>query len=136
MACRYASPDAPIIKLLSTLRPPAPVPAGPSAVNDHKRLSSPLTVLQAVGNSPTLARLAELVRDSNDRLKAIEPLLPGNLRSAVKAGPIDGESWCLLVNGNAAAAKLRQLLPVLQAGLQRQGWRVSSIRLKILVGRK
>ena len=105
-------------------------------MNDHKRLSSPLTVLQAVGNSPTLARLAELVRDSNDRLKAIEPLLPGNLRSAIKAGPIDGDSWCLLVNGNAAAAKLRQLLPTLQAGLQRQGWRVSSIRLKILVGRR
>jgi len=105
-------------------------------VNDHKRLSSPLTVLQAVGNSPTLARLTELVRDSNDRLKAIEPLLPGNLRSAIKAGPIDGDSWCLLVNGNAAAAKLRQLLPTLQAGLQRQGWRVSSIRLKILVGRR
>ena len=93
-------------------------------------------MLQAVGNSPTLARLSELVRDSNDRLKAIEPLLPGNLRSAVKAGPIDGDSWCLLVNGNAAAAKLRQLLPTLQAGLQRQGWRVSNIRLKILVGRK
>ena len=73
-------------------------------------------------------------------LHAIAPatatLLPGNLRSAVKAGPIDGDSWCLLVNGNAAAAKLRQLLPTLQAGLQRQGWRVSSIRLKILVGRR
>lgn len=91
---------------------------------------------QAVGNSPTLARLAELVQDSNNRFKAIESLLPGNLRSAVKAGPIDGDSWCLLVNGNAAAAKLRQLLPLLQAGLQRQGWRVSSIRLKILMSRK
>lgn len=91
---------------------------------------------QAVGNSPTLARLAELVQDSNNRFKAIESLLPGNLRSAVKAGPVDGDSWCLLVNGNAAAAKLRQLLPLLQAGLQREGWRVSSIRLKILIGRK
>jgi hypothetical protein len=39
------------------------------------------------------------------------------------------------VNGNAAAAKLRQLLPLLQAGLQRQGWRVTNIRLKILIGR-
>jgi hypothetical protein len=93
-------------------------------------------VQQAVGNSPTLARLAELVQDSNNRFKAIESLLPGNLRSAVKAGPIDGDSWCLLVNGNAAAAKLRQLLPLLQAGLQRQGWRVTNIRLKILIGRK
>jgi hypothetical protein len=105
-------------------------------VNDHRRLSQPLTVQQAVGNSPTLARLAELVQDSNNRLKAIESLLPGNLRAAVKAGPIDGDSWCLLVNGNAAAAKLRQLVPLLQAALQREGWRVSSIRLKILMGRR
>jgi hypothetical protein len=105
-------------------------------VNDHRRLSQPLTVQQAVGNSPTLARLAELVQDSNNRLKAIESLLPGNLRAAVKAGPIDGDSWCLLVSGNAAAAKLRQLVPLLQAALQREGWRVSSIRLKILMGRR
>lgn len=105
-------------------------------MNDHRRLSQPLTVQQAVGNSPTLARLAELVQDSNNRLKAIESLLPGNLRAAVKAGPIDGDSWCLLVNGNAAAAKLRQLVPLLQAALQRQGWRVSTIRLKILMGRR
>ena len=104
-------------------------------MNDHRRLSQPLTVQQAVCNSPTLARLAELVQDSNNRLKAIESLLPGNLRAAVKAGPIDGDSWCLLVNGNAAAAKLRQLVPLLQAALQREGWRVSTIRLKILMGR-
>ena len=104
-------------------------------MDEHKRLSSPLTVLQAISHSPTLARLADLVKDSNDRLEAIESLLPGNLRAAVKAGPIDGDSWCLLVNGNAAAAKLRQLLPTLQTSLQHQGWRVSRIRLKILVGR-
>ena len=112
------------------------VQSGPPAVNDHRRLSQPLTVQQAVGNSPTLARLAELVQDSNNRLKAIESLLPGNLRAAVKAGPIDGDSWCLLVNGNAATAKLRQLVPLLQAALQRQSWRVGTIRLKILMGRR
>lgn len=105
-------------------------------MNDHRRLPPPLTVQQAVGNSPTLARLAELVQDSNNRFKAIEPLLPGNLRAAVKAGPVDGDSWCLLVNGNAAAAKMRQLVPLLQAALQREGWKISRIRLKILIGRK
>lgn len=69
-------------------------------------------------------------------LKAIEPLLPETLRSAVKAGPIDGESWCLLVNGNAAAAKTRQLIPLIQTRLLRQGWKVNSIRLKILFAKK
>ena len=83
-----------------------------------------------------MARLTELVQQSNDRLKAIESLLPVALRPAVKAGPIDGESWCLLVSGNAAAAKVRQLVPLIQARLLGKGWKVTSIRLKILIAKK
>ena len=94
------------------------------------------TAQQAVENSPTLARLAELVRESSARLATIESLIPETLRGAVKAGPIDGESWCLLVNGNAAAAKLRQLMPLIQARLLGRGWKITSIRLKILISKK
>ncbi|WP_091998738.1 hypothetical protein [Polaromonas sp. OV174] len=104
-------------------------------MNTHRRLPQTQTALQAAGNSPSLARLTELVRESNDRLKAIESLLPEPLRAAVKAGPIDGESWCLLVSGNAAAAKIRQLTPLIQARLLSKGWKVSSIRLKILLAK-
>lgn len=82
-------------------------------------------------DSPTLARLSELVRDSSFRLKAVEPLIPPLLRSAIKAGPIDGPTWCLLVESNAAAAKLKQLLPALQAHLRSRGWEVTAIRLKV-----
>jgi hypothetical protein len=102
----------------------------------HKRLQSAVSLHQAAGNSPSLARLTDLVRESNHRLKAIETLIPLALRPAVKAGPIDGENWCLLVNGNAASAKVRQLIPLLQSSLLRQGWKVKSIRLKILIARK
>ncbi|MFZ2388943.1 MAG: hypothetical protein WAW69_14185 [Polaromonas sp.] len=105
-------------------------------MNTHRRLPLSLTAHQAIGNSPSLARLTQLVQESNAMLKAIEPLLPETLRSAVKAGPIDGESWCLLVNGNAAAAKTRQLIPLIQTRLLRQGWKVNSIRLKILFAKK
>jgi hypothetical protein len=35
------------------------------------------------------------------------------------------------VDSNAAAAKLRQLLPLLQAKLNSAGWEVSAIRLKL-----
>ena len=105
-------------------------------MTDHRRLPQTLTVQQAVGNSPSLARLTELVRESNHRLKTIESLIPEALRPAVKAGPIEGDSWCLLVNGNAAAAKIRQLTPLIQAGLLRHGWRVTSIRLKLLAPRR
>ncbi len=105
-------------------------------MNTIRRLPQALTVHQAAGNSPALARLTELVQESNDRLKAIEPLLPEALRPAVKAGPIDGESWCLLVSSNAAAAKIRQLIPLIQARLLGKGWKITSIRLKILIAKK
>lgn len=95
-----------------------------------------VTAHQAVENSAALGRLTELVKESSDRLKAIESLIPENLRPAIKAGPIDGESWCLLVNGSAAAAKLRQLTPLIKARLLGKGWKVTSIRLKILIAQK
>jgi hypothetical protein len=95
------------------------------------RRHHPVTLLQAAEDSPTLARLSELARDSGARLKAIEPLIPQALRSSVKAGPIDGGTWCLLVGNNAAAAKLRQVLPALQRRLVDCGWEVTSIRLKV-----
>lgn len=95
-----------------------------------------MTLHQAVGDSPSLARLTQLVRESNQRLQAIQALIPIGLRPAVKAGPIDGENWCLLISGNAAAAKVRQLVPLMQASLLRQGWKVTTIRLKILFAKK
>jgi hypothetical protein len=101
-----------------------------------RRLPQALSVYQAAENSPSLARLTELVQESGDRLKAIESLLPETLRPAVQAGPIDGETWCLLVSGNAAAAKIRQLLPLIQARLIGKGWKVTSIRIKILISKK
>ena len=91
----------------------------------------PVTLLQAAEDSPMLAKLAELARDSGERLKAVESLIPPALRSAVRPGPIDGLAWCLLVDNNAAAAKLRQLVPALLAHLYSRGWQVTSIRVKV-----
>lgn len=99
----------------------------------HRRLQSAVTLHQAAGKSPSLARLTGLINESNQRLKAIEPLIPAALRASVQAGPIEGENWCLLVSGNAASAKIRQLVPLLQTCLLRHGWAVASIRLKILI---
>ena len=77
-----------------------------------------------------------MVRQSNDQLRAIEALIPEALRPSIKAGPIDGESWCLLVSGNAAAAKIRQLVPLILNRLQVEESKVTSIRLKILIVKK
>ena len=90
-----------------------------------------VTLQQASEESPLLARLTALTRDSSDRLKAIEMLIPASLRPAVQAGPIEGDSWCLLVKSNAAAAKIRHLLPALQAHLRSRGWEINAIRLKV-----
>ena len=95
-----------------------------------------VTAHQAVQNSPSLGRLAALTSESNERLAAIAILLPDAMRSAVKAGPIEGETWCLLVNGSAAAAKLRQLTPIIKLRLMDRGWKVTSIRLKILMSQR
>ena len=90
-----------------------------------------ITLQQASAESPTLAMLTALTKDSSERLKAIEPLLPAGLRDTVRAGPIEGATWCLLVKSNSAAAKLRQILPALQAHLRTKGWEVNFIRLKV-----
>ncbi|HSV36933.1 MAG TPA: DciA family protein, partial [Ramlibacter sp.] len=93
----------------------------------------PVTLQQAAEDSPTLARLAQLARESGERLKAVELLLPTSLRAAIRPGPIDGPEWCLLVDSNAAAAKLRQVVPALLDRLRDRGWQVNSIRLKVQI---
>ncbi len=89
------------------------------------------TLLQATQDSPTLARLTGLAMESSARLKAIETLIPASLRTAVRAGPIEGTVWCLILDNNAIAAKIRQLLPSLESHLRTKGWEVNSIRLKV-----
>lgn len=100
------------------------------------RRQHPVTLLQATQDSPTLARLTALSRDSVARLKAIESLIPASLRPSVKAGPIDGPIWCLILDNNAAAAKIRQILPALESHLRSKGWEVNSIRLKVQIRRE
>ncbi len=99
------------------------------------RRNHAITLLQATQDSPTLARLAELAMDSTARLQSIQTLIPAALRSAVKAGPIDGPTWCLILDNNAVAAKIRQLLPSMEAHLRSKGWEINAIRLKVQMSR-
>jgi hypothetical protein len=92
-----------------------------------------VTLLQATQESPMLSKLSSLVSESSARLKAIEALIPANLRASVKPGPIDGATWCLILDNNASAAKIRQLLPALQSHLRTKGWEVNSIRVKVQI---
>jgi len=95
------------------------------------RRHHPVSLQQAAEEAPTLARLAQLVRDSGERLRAVQDSIPTALRASIRPGPVEGTTWCLLVDSNAAAAKLRQLLPVLQRKLNSLGYEVTSIRVKL-----
>jgi hypothetical protein len=101
----------------------------------NRRSHHPVTLQQAAEDSPTLAGLMARARDAEERLQAIRDLIPPELRAAVQAGPAEDGSWCLLVQGSAAAAKLRQLVPALQARLKSRGWGETSLRLKVLARR-
>jgi hypothetical protein len=92
---------------------------------------SAVSLLEAAEASPTLAGLAARARDSADRLAAVLDLVPPDMRATLQAGPAEGDTWCLLVNGSAAAAKLRQLTPLLKVRLRNKGWEVSNIRIKV-----
>lgn len=105
--------------------------SAPMSSPSPRRINQAITLQQAAQEAPTLASLAALARESGQRLEALKSLMPAPMHSAVQPGPIDGDSWCLLVSSNAVAAKLRQLLPAFQAHLRSRGWNVRSIRLKV-----
>lgn len=102
--------------------PPPPQPAPP--VNQQR-------LARALGGNEALAALLQRVRESRARFDTIVPLLPAALVQAVKPGPLDDTSWVLLAAHASAAAKLRQLVPELQAALSAAGWAGPVIRVKV-----
>ena len=104
-------------------------------MNEPHRPHQAVSFSQAIDNSPTLAKLAMMARQSGDMLKSVERLLPPSLRASVQAGPIEGDNWCLLVTGSAAAAKVRQLVPALQAQLKADGLAIQTIRRTVLLSK-
>jgi len=94
-----------------------------------------ISLQDAVGRAPTLARLSQMAAESAAWLRLVRPVLPPGLRQLVRAGPIDEAGWCLLVPHNAAAAKLRQWAPTLIKHLHASGHSVEAIRVKVETAR-
>jgi hypothetical protein len=86
---------------------------------------------EAAGSAPVLAQLRERLALSERCLGHVRALIPITMRHQVKAGPIEGTEWCLLVGSAAASSKLRQLLPTIQSALTQQGFEVTAIRIKV-----
>ena len=85
----------------------------------------------ALDQSQALARLLQRLQESQARFTAIRESLPEQLRGAVRPGPLDETGWSLLAQSGAAASKLRQLVPELEAALLNQGWQATPIRIKV-----
>lgn len=92
----------------------------------------PLTTLhEAIATSAPLASLAQRLRESNARFDAIRGSLPGTLATQVRPGPIDDLGWTLLAANGAAASKLRQLVPRLEAALAQAGFAATLLRVRV-----
>jgi hypothetical protein len=94
---------------------------------------SAISAAEALENSVALGQVAKRIAASNHYFAAVKAHLPPALRAAVRAGPLDDKSWCLLVTSSATAAKLKQLLPLLKLQLSLQNIEVPLIRVKILM---
>jgi hypothetical protein len=88
---------------------------------------------RALASHAGLAQLTALARASQERLATVKKAIPPHLHGALVAGAVDAEGWTLLVTHAAAAAKLRQLQPQLQALLQAR-FGPGLLRLKRMVG--
>lgn len=95
------------------------------------RNSNVHTAFDAVLQPPSLGALVQKLQESQQRLQCLSTLLPPNLYRALQAGPLEGESWCLLVANAAVAAKLRQLSPSILAHLRSQGFSVQTLRVVV-----
>lgn len=89
-------------------------------------------VADALGSSQAMQSLGQRLRDSQARLAAVLPLLPVAMRGHVRAGPIDDSAWTLLADNPAVQAKLRQMLPALEAQLRQQGWPGPPVKVRVL----
>lgn len=92
---------------------------------------APTPVAQALRDHASLARLGERLEGSRRRLRLISPALPGHLAASLQPGPLDEDGWSILAANAAVAAKLRQLLPRLEALLAQAGL-PGRIRIKLV----
>ncbi len=90
-----------------------------------------LGLADALDRSEPLGLLLRRLHQARTLFEALAPLLPAGLRADVRPGPVDGDTWTLLAAHNPAAAKLRQLLPLLLQRLQETGWEGSAIRVRV-----
>lgn len=100
--------------------------------NGHmQRRHQAIRIEQAMQEAPVLGSLMERLRYAQECGRCITSLIPPMLRSRIQFGAVEEGEWCLIVSGNAVAAKARQLLPLWVTHLQQKGYAVERIRLRM-----
>jgi hypothetical protein len=97
-----------------------------------QKKSTAVSIQEAAERSPLLSHLADLIQQSQRCMDAVIPALPFNLRKHVSAGPIEGDTWCILAHSNAVAAKLRQLNTDLEGVLNQKAASAKYIRIRVV----
>jgi hypothetical protein len=91
----------------------------------------PGSLAQALDRSDALGALSRRLALSQQRWAVASQALPSALRTQVRAGVLDDESWTLMVSSAAIAAKLRHCLPLIEASLREAGWPVVALRIRL-----
>lgn len=90
-----------------------------------------LALRQALDDCAPLQRLHQRLAAARARMTVIRPLLPAALASHLQAGPVDEREWVLIAGNAAVAAKLRQLVPRLEAALLKHGLQPCTIKIRV-----
>jgi hypothetical protein len=98
---------------------------------NHPSVPLPTTLPQALERHPVLAMLRLRIARSRAHFEAVLDLLPTPLAEHLLAGPADDGSWVLLATNPSVAAKLRHLVPVLEARLAERGWEGTAIKVRV-----
>jgi hypothetical protein len=96
------------------------------------RSTASVPIQDAMNQSSVISGLATAIRQSQQQMQRITPLLPAMLAREIRPGPIDATTWCLLVPNGAVATKLRQLLPTIETELRLAHGPNYSVRIKVL----
>lgn len=81
----------------------------------------PRPVRSALESSDTLAALLKRRGQSLAMWEMVRHEIPESLASSVTVGGLEDRQWHLVAAHASAAAKLRQLVPTMEAALARQG---------------
>lgn len=87
---------------------------------------------EAARAAPVWGQLMQRLDISRQCAQAVSAHIPPAMRQHVQFGAVEQGQWTVFVANNAAAAKLRQMLPVWLQVLQQQQLPVQQVRLHIL----